>query len=415
MQTDRNEKRILAVTGAAHFLAHLYELSFPAVALTLRDDLGWSLPEVLRLSFLMYLLFGLGALPMGWITDRWRARHMLVVCVLGAGIGCCAVALSTGRAQLVAALALVGLCASIYHPAGMALLSRSMRERGRALGWNGVCGSLGIAAAPFAGGILAYAFGWRATYAVLGALGIAAGIAMLLVKIDETRSPRAAEAIPAGGGGRRTLVFASLLGVAVLLAGFCYRGTTLVLPAVFQSQAPFFAEALARVEAEQLGGLRNLAAGILASLALAAGMLGQIVAGHLADRHDLRRLYLAFHAASLPFLVSLVFVRDEALLAAACGYAFFSLGMQPIENSLVARFTPARWRSTGYGVKFVLSFGVGALAVYAVTGLQARGSFSAVFALLAALVVLLCGTVVVLLRRSRGVAVVNAPAVQPMA
>jgi hypothetical protein len=44
--------------------------------------------------------------------------------------------------------------------------------------------------------------------------------------------------------------------------------------------------------------------------------------------------------------------------------------MQPIENSLYAMLTPPRWRSSGFGVKFTLGFGMGSLAVAVVSGLQ---------------------------------------------
>jgi hypothetical protein len=60
--------------------------------------------------------------------------------------------------------------------------------------------------------------------------------------------------------------------------------------------------------------------------------------------------------------------------------------MQPIENSLFAVLVPARWRSTGYGVKFVLTFGVGSLAVWLVGWLQEAFGLPSVFLGLAAVV-----------------------------
>lgn len=412
-----NEKRVLGVTSAAHLLAHLYELAFPAIALTMMQERGWDLAHVLRLSFLMYLLFGLGALPMGILTDHWRARGMLVVCMLGGGLGALAVAASRTEAQLIAALALVGLAGSIYHPAGMALLSKSVRARGRALGFNGVFGNLGSAAAPFVAGVLAYKFGWRVAYAVLGAFGVACGLASLLVRLDER--PIAASPAPAPDSNRRgpslrsTLV---LLCIAMALAGFVYRGVSILLPAVFREHTTFLATLLERMRFESLSGLRNLAGATLASITYAAGMLGQFAGGHIADRYDLRKAYLAFHAASLPFLFLMGVAHEGMLLVAACIYIFFALGMQPIENSLVAHLTPARWRSTSYGVKFILTFGAGSTAVYAVTAMQARGGFAPVFTLLGVLVAGLCLCVLLLLARSRGTAVHNTPAiVKPLA
>jgi MFS family permease len=389
-----------------HFFVHLYELSFPAIALTVREDLGWSLGEVLRVSFGMYLLFGLGALPMGLVTDRWRARWMLVLCLLGAGTGAILAAVSQNRVQLVAALALTGLASSIYHPAGMALLSRAVRERGRALGLNGVFGNLGSATAPFLGGIFAAQWGWRGAFAVLGAAGVACGIASAFLRIDE--QPRAAVQSEARGRVPSRLGAFALLCLAMLLAGFAYRGMSLVVPALFHEQTTFFAAWIERSGLASWSGVRNMAATSLASFAYAVGVFGQLAGGHLADRHDLRKLYLAFHAASLPFLAGAAVAREAWLAVALSGYLFFSLGMQPIENSLVARLTPERWRSTSYGVKFILNFGVGSSAVYAITALGREGSFRSALGVLALIVVALCVAAGGLLVATRGTRIANA-------
>ena len=63
--------------------------------------------------------------------------------------------------------------------------------------------------------------------------------------------------------------------------------------------------------------------------------------------------------------------------------------MQPIENSLFAALTPARWRSTGYGLKFVCTFGVGSVAVWLVAWIRPTYGLSRVFVALAAVVALL--------------------------
>jgi len=41
------------------------------------------------------------------------------------------------------------------------------------------------------------------------------------------------------------------------------------------------------------------------------------------------------------------------------GLCVFALGIQPVENSLIAVFTPPRWRSTGYGLGSILISGWG--------------------------------------------------------
>jgi len=360
----------------------------------------------------MYLLFGLGALPAGLLTDRWRARWVLVASLCGAGVACVLVALAQTQAQFVGALALLGLCSSAYHPAGMALISKSVRQRGRALGLNGVFGNLGSATAPLIAGLLAYEFGWRQAYAFLGGLGFAAALLGMALPFDEAASTEPSRPVAAPRAQRQELGYFAILCLAMMLAGFAYRGVSLLLPATFEGRTSFLSELLERLRFAQLQGVGNLAATAIASAVYAMGVLGQISGGHLADRHDLRKLYLAFHAASLPFVLCMGFLSEWALVAASAVYVFFALGMQPIENSLVARFTPESWRSTSYGVKFALNFGVGSLAVFGATALHAGVGFEGVYIALAIVVMLVCATSAFLLHRSRGTPVLNAPAVE---
>jgi hypothetical protein len=53
--------------------------------------------------------------------------------------------------------------------------------------------------------------------------------------------------------------------------------------------------------------------------------------------------------------------------------------MQPIENTLVAYLTPDRLRHSAFGTKFILTFGVGSVAVYVVGWIKTAWSLSAVF------------------------------------
>lgn len=386
------ERNILVVTSTAHYLAHLSILVFPSLALTLRTTFGLPLEQVLALSFWMYLLFGLGALPAGILTDLLQPRLMLTVCLLGMGGSALLAARAGSTGELRLALAGLGLFASIYHPAGMALISRGVRRRGWALGVNGVWGNLGDVTAPFLAGFLAVTLGWRAPYLLVGLVAVAGGV--LTLRLPVATGPAGggdpAPARRAGGGGRRRTVLAfSLLCVAMALGGIAYRGQTLVLPAYFEERIGFLVEAIGRLDWLPRTGTRTVAATFLVSLAYLAGAAGQVVGGHLADRIDLRKAYLLFHGLALPLLLGMGFAAGWPLLALAVGYAFFAFGMQPIENSLVAALTPDRLRSTGYGLKFILTFGVGSLAVQLVGVWEEHGGLAAVFPWLAGAVALL--------------------------
>jgi MFS family permease len=365
---------------------------FPTLAVALAADTGLPLAQVLGWSFAGYLLFGLGALPAGILTDRLGGRRMLIAGLAGMGAAALGAGFVTPGWSLAALLAVIGFCASAYHPAGMSLISHTVAARGRALGLNGICGNLGIAATPVVTATLAARIGWQQTFVVVGLVACAAAALFTCIPIDE-RSVAVPHAELGHRGSERGRLFFVILCLAAALAGITYRANTVAQPAYFATRVSL------------------LGYGTVTSLVYVTGIAGQYLGGILADRHDLRWLYLGFHLASLPALLLVGHTYEMALFGSATLFVFFSLGMQPIENSLFARFTPARWRATGYGVKFVMTFGVGSLAVGLVQRAQTSGDLSVLFTWLAGVVGMLCVTIAALLWVSAGQTVRNvAPA-----
>jgi len=397
-----NERKIILFTCVAHFFTHFYEMIFPALAIPLMLSLKMDLADVLKLSFLMYLLYGLTALPWGMVADRFNNRSALIIFFAGTSFGAVLTALSDTPTSMMYSLAVIGFFASIYHPAGMGLISIGIKNRGMALGINGVAGNLGLISAPFAAGLLNWLVGWEVTYLIIGTLGIIWGVILLMVKIDETPVHADPDDNPATPGNGNNMKYFLILCVAMTIAGLVYRGNSVVLPAYLELKSSFLWELLRGIDLPNLTGAKTVAATLLTSLIYVVGILGQILGGKVADRYDLRWMYLAFHACSLPFVILMGLVSQELLVLSAGIYIFFSLGMQPIENSLVARYTPSRWRSTGYGIKFILVFGIGAMAVYLVGWIKEGWSLSAVYLVAGGLVALLVITISILIRVSRG-------------
>jgi hypothetical protein len=120
-------------------------------------------------------------------------------------------------------------------------------------------------------------------------------------------------------------------------------------------------------------------------------------------------LYFGFHAISLPALIGMAALSEMPLVVMAMVFVFFSLGMQPIENSLIAHVTPPRWRSTAYGIKFVLTFGVGSTAVWLVEWAQTEGDLSFAILSLAGVVAMLLGIIGIFLTMSSGREFRNGP------
>ena len=193
----------------------------------------------------------------------------------------------------------------------------------------------------------------------------------------------------------------------MVFSGLMYRGYTIILPTFFESKLVGLGALLSSV----LGGARTapeadtLMATLITCGVYLIGMVGQLIGGRAADRRDLRWAYLTFFVCALPFLVSLRFVEGPLLIPLAGFFVLFSLGMQPVENSLVAMLTPPQWRSVSYGVKFTLVFGAGSLAVYFVSFAKGNYGLDGVIVLLCCFLAMVISMITVLLLASRGASV----------
>ena len=359
---SQNERRIVHLTGFGHAATHYVELVYPTLAVGLAAETGLPVTEVLAWSFAGYLLFGLGALPAGIAADHWGARPVILVGLLGSGLSALAASQVPTGWPIALCLAGIGASASCYHPAGTGLLSRAVVARGRALGINGIYGNAGIALAPILTALMSEQIGWRATFAVTGSALLVGTAIFAQMRFFEPARGQAEEAHSSGAAPiHRGLGPFLAVCVTATLGGFMYRANTVAQPALFSTEIDF------------------VGYGVAASGAMLVGLVGQYLGGLLADRRELRGSYLAFHAASVPLLIGIAWTTGVPLLIASAMYVFFALGMQPIENSLFAALTPERWRSTAYGIKFTLTFGIGSTAVWMVYDVARADGWPAVY------------------------------------
>jgi MFS transporter, FSR family, fosmidomycin resistance protein len=363
----------LGFSSAGHFFAHLLMLLYPTVVLALEGQWGMSYGDLLSLSLGGFVLFGLGALPAGWLGDRWSDVGMMVVFFVGTGGAAIATGLTDGPVGLALGLALIGLFGSIYHPVGTAWLVRNAKNRGRALGVNGIAGSVGLGAAALVAGALAQMIGWRAAFVIPGALCAATGLMLLCCIRGGRRAPARIEHYLEPEAARsdvlRTFI---VLSFTMLADGTISQAIPVALPKAF---------------AAGLTGLTDggtLDAGGFVTLVFLVAATAQLVGGWLADRFALKAVYVLAWAAQVPLFILAAPSRDVPLLAAMIAVNYLGVLSVPAENALLARYTPAQWRGTAFGAKFLLALGVSTIGVkLAAVIYDGTGSFAPLWLTLA--------------------------------
>ena len=356
---DRAIFRLVLLVSCAHALVHIYELTLPAVEQEIAAEYHPGAPHAGKqmtglMSTSWRLPFGFGALLAGWLVDQFGSRRMLVLYLLGCSI-CCVVAwLGRPLGGLFASMFLMGAFASIYHPAGLALisLSTSPQNRGSALGLHGILGSIGISAAPLLVGLaLANGISWRNFY---GFLAIAGLVLATPIAIWARQPP---EQAPQSAGGLAATRLDSapawlsflLLTVLASIQGFVYAGVLSFLPRYLQGWQPGAAQYSA-------ASSRYLAAGVLV-----IGCIGQYLGARLARPGRLESLLTIVTLGNVPMLMAMAVSAGSARVLAAAGFSVVHFMYQPIYNSLIAKYTPRGQRSLAYGFSFAMGFGIGGL------------------------------------------------------
>jgi len=359
---------VLVFSCLGHSFDHFLMLIYPTAVLAMGAEFGRGYGELIVLMTPSVILFGLGAIPAGWLGDRWSARGTLIIMFFGLGGATLLTGLARTPLEIGLGLAAIGLFASIYHPVATAVVVRYAEKRGRALGINGIFGGLGMAIAPGVSGFLTATLGWRAAFVLPGVVCLGVGAAFVwFVRDIAPAAPAAARGAAGHGNGRSVLPIFVAIVLAGVCVGFLYQTETVVMPKVFEQRLTF------------LGGELSAVGGFAAAI-FVAGAAAQYVGGLLADRLSMKRLVVTALSLQVAIILGVAQAWDWPLFALAVLMVVFTLGLQPVMDSLIAHYVPAAWHARAYGARFLSAIVVSSLSVPAVGWIYAAtGGFNWLF------------------------------------
>ncbi|WP_418283936.1 MFS transporter [Halorubrum sp. DTA46] len=375
---DADEQRIVAFTAGSHGLVHTYELSIPILLTVWIAEFSTTAAALGLIVTIGYGLFGVGALPGGILVDRFGSKPLILACLGGMAGSFLLVSVAPNLLTLAVAIAVWGVTASVYHPAGLALISKSIDKRGTALGYHGIGGNLGIAFGPLATALLLLAFDWRVVAAALTLPALAVAAYGLTVDVGAALPDDASSSSDAAseGGTKGEVSLATIADdTRILLAG----GFLVVFAFVTFSGLYYrtFLTFLPDLLGDVLGGLIDVqlidpespyadefdVGRYLYVAVLTVGVLGQYLGGRIADRMLPERGLIAVMAVLA--VLALLFVPAGATTATfvvvslLLGVALFTV--QPLSQATVAAYSPSEARGISFGYTYLGIFGVGAL------------------------------------------------------
>ncbi|MFU8866430.1 MFS transporter [Natronococcus sp.] len=402
---DENDRSITGFTMLAHGIFHTYELSIPIFIVIWLDVFDVS-PFVLGIVVSIgYGLIGVGAIPSGLLSDTYGSRRLIVASVIGMGGGFFLLALAPNVYVLMVAIVVWGVAASVYHPAGLSLISRGAKNRGTVFAYHGVGGNIGTAFGPLLTASLLLFFDWRLVVVALTVPAVAVVAFGSLIEFNE-------DAATAADGGDGTdddrssmdlqsivddsrLLFTTgflLTFAAIMIYGVYYRGLLTFLPDMIGGLPQFGTYEIFGQEAEPA---QYIYTGILM-----IGILGQYAGGRITDH--VRTEYAFFSTLFTLGVLAFVFIPSVSwglapflLVCAALG--FFLYATAPIYQVVIAEYAAADVHGLSYGYAYLGMFGFGAAGAALAGSLLTYANETVLLGTLGALALVGAGIVLALL------------------
>src|SRR4029077_6888274 len=222
LAAKRDERRAAGVACGAHALHDGYTDLIYVMLPIWQKEVGVGYAE---LGLLRALFSGTMAglqIPSGLIAERLGTAAVLALGTALAGAGYCLAGASAALGLLTVALFVGGMGASTQHPLASSLIARAFAgpRSMKALGTYNFAGDIGKMAIPAAASLLLLVMSWRSVLALLGALGIAAAVAIFVVTPRygaEIVSKEAGQNVAGGTpGARHRFAFPVLLAIGML-------------------------------------------------------------------------------------------------------------------------------------------------------------------------------------------------------
>ena len=347
---NRIEKTILAITGGSHLSVHALMLALPSLIPILMNEFNVGLDILGIVVTISAFMFGVGAIPAGLLENKFGGKTLLILYLFGSGFSAIFISISNSFYLLVLGLGLLGFSSSIYHPAGLTLISNRVQLITKGMAIHGVFGSIGSAIGPVLATTLAFFISWRASYATLGVFNVLLAIATIfLIKSSKKEINIKNTKRYIKNTNRTALIF---FYITNMLMGFVYYGFTTFMPIHFAENTneflPFIPDAMK--------------AGIFPSFVFLSGIIGQIIGGKLGTRYNRINILPYIIAINIPFLFLMGYAKGVFLIICSLGLGMAHFSNQPISNTIIADLTHSNNRGIGYGINFFLSMGVGSVA-----------------------------------------------------
>ena len=333
---------------------HMFAAFYFVIVLTIEKEWNISYDQLIKLWSLAALLIGLGAIPFGWLSDRWSRSGTMTIMFIGMGLASILCGLSNTVSLLFFSLSLLGLFCSIYHPVGIPWVIHAANRQGRALGVNGIFGGVGIGSGAFIAGTLTELLNWQLAFILPGLISIIIGLVLFyLIIINKISYTNFFINKDKQDHSRNEVILVAIIMLLSMFAlGLSFHNTQTALPKVFEIR---------------IGNISSFQIGFMIGIIYFISGATTYVGGILADRFNQKAIYLIGIFLQFPCYLGIAYMSGYSLIVLCILAAVFNASILPTENLLLSKFTPQKYHGVVYGIKFILAFGSGPISVFLIS------------------------------------------------
>ena len=343
----------LFVMVLTHTLTHTFQNIHTSLFPVLKKEFNLSYYELAFIAAIPPLCQTILSIPAGMLSDRFGTKKMILVSQLIACSGSVVAGLTQNPWMLIAAVSLLYLNTTFYHPPSYSYVTKMFKpeDRSKALGLHGAGGTLGMAIGPLSISILMgyFAFQWRQVY-LFWFIPLLIGTFLILrlnAEPSEALKPKAKEEVPPGE--TKTVMSKSML-LFFLFNAVKTLGTVMV--------SGFLSIYLVQSQGWSVGD-----AALVISASSMMGIFAAPLGGYFADKVGEKKwTVFTTSACAISFGIAFLIPGGAAFTAFYLGYGFFNLLSMASNSSLTAKLSPPRQRGLGFALYFLPGSIMGVLA-----------------------------------------------------
>jgi FSR family fosmidomycin resistance protein-like MFS transporter len=329
-----------------HTLMHAFTQMHIALIPVLRTEFGLDTITIGLLVSIPTVVNALLTIPGGLLADRIDRLKMIAAGLVVSGVGGILMSQAGNTVMLITFISLFSVAPALLHPPSLSAVGDLIepRTRGKALGFFGSAGTLGIALGPITLSFLLGVVGWRTVYLLWALPTLLAPLLILRIRLGREKDP-AGNRFESNQSSFHILRNLSLVLVLVILGTRAMGGN-----AINAYITPYFTDRL---------GVETSTAILVFGLSPLIGVTASAAGGFMVDRFGEKRWFIVSFLSQIVTLSTLALSSSGApAIVAYLSYSFFGSMEMPAEQSLIAKLTPR----SGRGLAFALSFLPGTIA-----------------------------------------------------